>query len=210
MDRVGAEVGADSAFLENRDRRRQCSRPQQQREIARRLHRKAAGDDAAAAEDRLTDDRRADHFVIEHDSEGLADILARCVAKAFGPGSVEAETDHRLAVLKGRLGVDEGVAADHHALAYDVGGRSGAAPPALLRRQNLIARRQLAAPRVFERDGRVDKLKGELAVRPNSALTCSGLSTPGSWTRMRSDPSRWIVGSLVPVSSMRRRMISID
>src|SRR5215469_15318625 len=193
MDRVGAEVGADSAFLENRDRRRQCSRPQQQREIARRLHRKAAGDDAAAAEDRLTDDRRADHFVIEHDSEGLADILARCVAKAFGPGGVEAD-----------------VAADHPALAYDVGGRSGAAPPALLRRQNLIARRQLAAPRVFERDGRVDKLKGELAVRPNSALTCSGLSTPGSWTRMRSDPSRWIVGSLVPVSSMRRRMISID
>ena len=52
--------------------------------------------------------------------------------------------------------------------------------------------------------------KVSLAVRPSSALTCSGLSTPGSCTRMRSWPSRWIVGSLVPVSSMRRRMISID
>ena len=29
-----------------------------------------------------------------------------------------------------------------------------------------------------------------LAVRPSSALTCSGLSTPGSCTRIRSGPSR--------------------
>ena len=52
--------------------------------------------------------------------------------------------------------------------------------------------------------------KVSFAVWPSSALTCSGLSTPGNWTRMRSYPSRWIVGSFVPVSSMRRRMISMD
>ena len=38
----------------------------------------------------------------------------------------------------------------------------------------------------------------------------SGSSTPGSWTRMRSSPWRWMVGSRTPVSSMRRRMISMD
>ena len=48
------------------------------------------------------------------------------------------------------------------------------------------------------------------AVRPNRALTCSGSFTPGSWIRMRSAPWRWMVGSRVPVSSMRRRTISMD
>ena len=31
---------------------------------------------------------------------------------------------------------------------------------------------------------------------------------PGTWIRMRSSPCRWIVGSRVPTSSIRRRMIS--
>ena len=49
-----------------------------------------------------------------------------------------------------------------------------------------------------------------LAVRPSRRLMRSGSSMPGSWTRMRSGPWRWMVGSRTPVSSMRRRTISID
>ena len=52
--------------------------------------------------------------------------------------------------------------------------------------------------------------KVSFAVLPSRRLMRSGSSTPGSWTRMRSSPWRWIVGSRTPVSSMRRRMISID
>ena len=48
------------------------------------------------------------------------------------------------------------------------------------------------------------------AVLPISRLTRSGSSMPGSCTRMRVRPWRWIVGSRTPVSSMRRRMISSD
>ena len=57
----------------------------------------------AAAEDRLADDRRADHLVVEHDRERLADILARRVAEPPGAGGVEPEADRRL-VVPGKLG----------------------------------------------------------------------------------------------------------
>jgi hypothetical protein len=51
--------------------------------------------------------------------------------------------------------------------------------------------------------------KDSLAVRPSSALILSGSRTPGSWMRIRSSPWRWMLGSRVPVSSMRRRTTSI-
>ena len=40
------------------------------------------------------------------------------------------------------------------------------------------------------------------------SLSSSAEPTPGTWIRMRSAPWRWMVGSRVPTSSMRRRMIS--
>ena len=49
-----------------------------------------------------------------------------------------------------------------------------------------------------------------LAVWPSSRLTRSGSVTPGNCTRMRLLPWRAITGSLTPVSSIRRRTISID
>ena len=48
------------------------------------------------------------------------------------------------------------------------------------------------------------------AVLPSSSLIRFGSSMPGSWTTMRSLPWRVICGSTTPVSSMRRRTISID
>ena len=49
-----------------------------------------------------------------------------------------------------------------------------------------------------------------LAVWPSNLLTRSGSSMPGSCTMMRSRPWRWIEGSEVPNSSIRRRTISTD
>ena len=52
--------------------------------------------------------------------------------------------------------------------------------------------------------------KVSFAVRPSNRLISSGSSTPGSCTRTRSAPCRWITGSFVPSGSIRRRIISID
>ncbi len=93
---IGAEIGTDGALFENGQRRRQRARAQQQRQVVGRLHGEAALDDAGAAEDRLADHRRADHLVVEHDGEGLADILARRVGEAARADRIELEAHHRL------------------------------------------------------------------------------------------------------------------
>src|SRR5271166_3964111 len=102
MNRIGTQVRPDSPLLEYRDRRRQGARAQQQGEIACRLYGEAAGDNAAAAEDGLANDRCADYLVVEHDGKRPADILACGFAKAFGASGIEAEAYDRLVVLKGR------------------------------------------------------------------------------------------------------------
>ena len=48
------------------------------------------------------------------------------------------------------------------------------------------------------------------AVWPSRRLMFSGSFSPGTWTRMRSAPWRWIEASRVPSSSMRRRTTSSD
>ena len=99
-------------------RRRQGAGAQQQRQVLRLLNAEVAADHAAAAEDRLADHRRRDHLVVEHDGEGPADVLLGHLTEALGAGGVEAEADHRLAVLKGRLGVGQVLAGDQDALAH--------------------------------------------------------------------------------------------
>ena len=54
------------------------------------------------------------------------------------------------------------------------------------------------------------KRNWSFAVLPSRFLIRVGSSRPGSWTRIRSSPCCWIKGSAVPVSSTRRRTISID
>ena len=80
------------------------------------LHGEIAADLAGAAEDRLADDRRGDHLVVEHDGEGQADILLGHLAEALGAGGVEAEGHHRLAgaLIEAGLRVDQVLAADQH------------------------------------------------------------------------------------------------
>ena len=76
----------------------------------------------AAAEDGFADYRGADDLAVEHDGEADADVLAGGVGEALAARGIEAEGDHRLIVprIKGRLGVDQGVAADHDPFADQV------------------------------------------------------------------------------------------
>ena len=55
---------------------------------------------------------------------------------------------------------------------------------------------------------RSTSLNSSRAVCPISALSASGSSTPGTWTRMRRSPWLMTVISLVPCGSMRRRTTS--
>src|SRR4029077_3227834 len=81
----------------------------------------------------------------------------------FGARCVKAKADHRLVVLKGRLGIDQGIATDHYALAHNIGGGAGARSPPLLRGQNLVTWWEPAAARVLHRNGGVHELKGQLS-----------------------------------------------
>jgi hypothetical protein len=56
----------------------------------------------------------------------------------------------------------------------------------------------------------VDQVEGEPGGAAEQALDVLGFRSPGTWTRMRSAPWRWIEASRVPSSSMRRRTTSID
>ena len=109
-DRVGAEARADRALLDDGQLGRQRAGAQQDGEVVGALHGEAAADLAGAAEDRLADHRRRDHLVVEHDGEGLADILAGDVAELPRAAGRQAEVDHRLvgALIEAGLRVGRG------------------------------------------------------------------------------------------------------
>ena len=86
--------------------------------VVRLRHGEVAADLTGAAEDRLANDRRRNHFAVEHDGEGQADILLRRPGEALGAGGVEAEGHDRLAgaLIEARLRVDQVLAAHQHLL----------------------------------------------------------------------------------------------
>ena len=104
LDRVGAQPGADGALLEHGERCRQGAGAQQQGQVLGLVDAEVAGDDAGAAQDRLADLRGADHLVVEHDRQMLADVLAGGVAEALAADGVEAEGDHRRVLLERAAG----------------------------------------------------------------------------------------------------------
>ena len=110
----GAEARADSAFLDHGELGGKRARPEQNGEIVRLLHAEIAADLAGAAQDRLADDWRGDHLVVEHDGEWQADILLGHQGEALGAGGVEAEGHHRLAgaLIEAGLRVDQVLATD--------------------------------------------------------------------------------------------------
>ncbi len=123
VDRILAEAGADDALLDRRQLRRQGAGAQQDRQIVGALHGEAAGNLPRAAEDRLTNDGRRDHLVVEHDGEGLADVFLRHLREFAGAAGIEAERHDRFAgaLVKARLGVGQLVAGHQHALLDEIG-----------------------------------------------------------------------------------------
>ena len=107
LDGVGTEVGADGALFDDGKLGRQRAGAQQGRKRCGALGREVAGNLAGSAGDRFADDRRAQHLVVEHDGEGLADVLAGDLGKAIGAGAVEAEGDEWL--MRVRIEADAGV-----------------------------------------------------------------------------------------------------
>ena len=123
-------------------------------------------------------------------------------------GGVEAERDDRLAgaLVEARLRVGE-IAARHQDLLLDDIG--------LLRRlraQQQVGIRRHVAARAPDRPTPMlsTMRKSSLAVLPSSSFSRVGSCRPGTWTRMRSTPWRWISGSTVPSSLTRRSTIWID
>ncbi len=91
LDAVGAERRTNGALLDDGELGRQRAGAQLNGEVVGGLDREVARDLAGAAEDRLADDRRRDDLVVEHDGEGLADMLLGEVAELARARLIEAE-----------------------------------------------------------------------------------------------------------------------
>ena len=91
LDRVGPEAGADRALLDHLERRGQGAGAHQHGQVIRLMRAETAADLALAADDRLADDRRADDLAVQHDGEGLADMLAGEIGEALCAGEIELE-----------------------------------------------------------------------------------------------------------------------
>ena len=138
----------------------------------------------------------------------LPDILGRRLRELARAGRVEAEADDRLAgaLVEARLRVGQVAAGNQHLLLDDVGRLAAPASSSALRNP--------AAP-CPARPDRADTVgstmrKSILAVLPSSSFSRVGSCRPGTCTRMRSSPWRWISGSTVPSSLTRRSTIWID
>src|SRR5690606_31768806 len=173
------EIRPDGAFLEDIERRRQRPGAQEEREVRSGLNRESAGDDAAAAQDRLADDRRADHLVVEDDRERLSDVLARDLGEAAGAGGIELEADDGLVVLERRLRVHELLAAENDALAQHIGVRPALPGTALHRRDDLGAGGQPAAAGVLQADSQVYEAEGQLRGASDELLDALGIVDAG-------------------------------
>ena len=102
-------------------------------------------------------------------ANGLPTFSRVASPKRLGPGCVELEADDRLVLLEGRLRIGQRVAADHDALLDDIGRRAAAVAAPSCGRQDLVARRQAAAPRFIDGHAGVDELEGQLGGAPRAA-----------------------------------------
>ncbi len=161
-----------------------------------------AADLALAAEDRLADHGRGQHLAVEDDGEGTADIglgdlaelarTGRCRSVKETIGSLVRWSKPALASVKAVAGNGDAVL-DRHICC---------------RRWHPAGSSRRAAPPCWDRPTNPSIWKLICAVEPRSWRNRVGSCRPGSWTRMRSLPTRWISGSATPTWSTRRRMIS--
>ena len=210
-DRVGAEVGADRALLQHLERRRQGAGAQQQRQVAGLLRGEAAGD-AGREPPRIGS--RMTGALITLSSSTMANGLPT-FSRVTSPKR-RAPTESNRKLTTGSPSLERAAARRSGSPPTMTRLRTSVSAAAGRRTASRLGRQQLepagsAAGRRPPPAARVDQTEGHLRGRGRAAcLMRSGSSTPGSCTRMRSSPWRWIVGSRVPVSSMRRRTISID
>src|SRR5262249_56753931 len=92
-------------------------------EVVGRLHREVSGDLAASAQDRLANDGRGDHLLVEHHRKGPPDVLLRDLREFARAGGVEFEGDDRLAgaLIEAGLYVPEVLAGGAHSLLAQIG-----------------------------------------------------------------------------------------
>ena len=126
--------------------------------------REAAGDLAGAAEDRLADHRRRDHLLVEHDGEGLADVLLRHLTEKPRAFLVEAEVDDRLVVaaIVARLGVGKILAGQQFAFVDQILDVLVALTLAFVGGEQLVAGRDTGVRRLLSRHGRMQQVEGQL------------------------------------------------
>ena len=158
------------------------------------------------AEDRLADHRRRDHFVVEHDGERLADILPAW------PRRICARRDE----LKRKLTIGSLVrwskpgcasvrSAPETSTRFSIRYFSPLSPSRISESAGgCVCRRLLRRHRL------IDHAEIEFRGLAENVFSRDGSCSPGTWTRMRSMPSRWMVGSTRPSSLTRRSMIWID
>ena len=206
---VLAEAGADGALLDDGERRRQRAGAQQDGEVVGALHGEVAGN--------LPEPPRIGSRITGAEITSLSSTMANglptfsCVtwAKLRAPRGVEAEGDDRLAGALVEAGLrvgqvlarDEDALLDHVRLPWFLAGAV----------EHFVVRRHVgpAAPAPAARLTSTMR-KSSLAVLPSSSFSRVGSCRPGTCTRMRSVPWRWINGSTVPSSLTRRSMIWID
>ena len=113
--------GPDRPLFQDLHRRGQGAGAQQEREVVGLLDGEIAGNLPVTADDGLANYGRADDLGIQHDGEGLADVLGRYIAKLPRTGGIEAEADGPLPglVARGRR-IDQRIAAHHDPLADHV------------------------------------------------------------------------------------------
>jgi len=123
LDGILTETGANHALLDHGKLGGQGAGAQQNREVVRRFHGEIAGDLPAAAQNRLANDRRRDHLVVEHDGERPPHVLLGDLGKFAGAGGIEFEVDHWFAgaLVEGRLRVGELLARNDHPLLQQIG-----------------------------------------------------------------------------------------
>ncbi len=159
-----------------------------------------AGDLARAAQDRLVDHRRGDDLLSSTMAKRWPDILLGDVAELARAHAVEAEIHHRLAGRwsKPARGIGQTVAG-HHArgLHHD---RLRRGCPGCRSCCGSISSPMGTMPVAACGCRRVRPPAGRSSWRscPGFPSSRSGSCRPGTWTRMRSSPWCWIVGSRVP------------
>ena len=137
----------------------------------------------------------------------LPTFLRGDLAEDDGAVGVEAEAHHRAAglLVEAGLGVGQHFAAELDVLVEQL-------LAAILCSATIsVAGRNALRLGLLRRHRRVDEVEGQARGLGRSvSLRRAESSKPGTCTSTRSAPWRWIVGSVVPTSSMRLRMTSID